>query len=583
MDAYDFARKYLHPFKIKGNEIIPKYCPFCNGGEHHDKETFALNTDKLTYNCLRGSCGESGHFKQLCDKYGEKYSSENYNTNFVKKTYIKPSVKIESRTEVVEEYLASRCISKKTMDAFRIGQDDKNNIIFPFYENGELVFVKYRPARKVKKEESKSWRDADTKPILFGMDMCDSSFPLVITEGEIDCMACYESGATNVVSVPSGTNDMTWMDTCWGWLKQFESIIICADNDPAGQRMALAIIKKLSDEHIMRLVQFPDGIKDADEMLYKHGKEKLAEIVLSAKEVPVKGLIRLADVIPLDARNIARTLSNIKQLDASMGGFLDSEVTVWTGQRGHGKSTVVGQILIEAVEQRKKVCAYSGELNTEWFKYWVECQMAGPNNVRTFKDTVDGKEKYYVPKEVADKMRRWYEDYFYMYDNEMVTTGDESKSILKIFEHAIKRYDCKIFLVDNLMTAKSGVSKEEDYYRSQSNFVGELVNFAKVYGVHVHLVAHPRKTNKDITSIDCDDVAGIADITNRVHNVLLWSRIPDKEKKEVDGYPDGALRILKNRSYGATENILFKYDEASRRVYQRFETPYKKYGWEYLK
>lgn len=578
MNVWEFSKKYLYPYKVKGDEISAMYCPVCKGGDHHDKYTFALNSNKLTYHCLRGSCGVSGHFKQLCDQYGEQYESNDLDTNFKPRQYKKPVVEIKPITTQTEQYLQLRKLSKPTLEVYGVGDDGNGNIIFPFYENDELVFVKYRPARKLEKGERKAWREADTKPVLFGMDLCEPESPLVITEGEIDCLSCYEAGIRNVVSVPSGTQDMTWLDTCWNWLKQFNLIILYGDNDSAGVDMVRALTKKLNGEHIVKVAVNPNGIKDANELLYRQGKEAVKKAVDNAKEIPISGLIRLADVKPLDVKSIPRTLSGVKVLDSSMGGFLDGELTVWTGKRGHGKSTLVGQMLVEAVEQGKKVCAYSGELRSDWFQYWIESQMAGPEFMESYIDTFDDKEKYYIKKEVASQIREWYKDSFYLYDNEISTKNTEEGSILKIFEYAVRRHDCKVFLVDNLMTAQSGGSRDDDYYRVQSNFVGELVSFAKLFNCHVHLVAHPRKVDKSSKSIDCDDVSGIGDITNRAHNVLLWSRIEDEaEKFKLDA--DGALKILKNRSYGASCKILFKYEEKSRRIYHRNDSPDKKYGW----
>ncbi|NFD42075.1 hypothetical protein EXN36_14405, partial [Clostridium botulinum] len=64
MNEIEFAEMHLGEYKsIKnhnGQEISVKYCPFCNGGSHHDQHTFSINIDKHTYNCLRGKCAESG-------------------------------------------------------------------------------------------------------------------------------------------------------------------------------------------------------------------------------------------------------------------------------------------------------------------------------------------------------------------------------------------------------------------------------------------------------------------------------------------------------------------------------------------
>ena len=63
-------------YKEKNGEIIPKYCPFCGGGQHQDKETFAINKETGAYNCKRGTCGESGSIKELCERLGSDYKHE---------------------------------------------------------------------------------------------------------------------------------------------------------------------------------------------------------------------------------------------------------------------------------------------------------------------------------------------------------------------------------------------------------------------------------------------------------------------------------------------------------------------------
>ena len=46
---------YLGQIKEKGQEIHALYCPFCHGGQHRDKYTFAINRTTGAYNCLRDS------------------------------------------------------------------------------------------------------------------------------------------------------------------------------------------------------------------------------------------------------------------------------------------------------------------------------------------------------------------------------------------------------------------------------------------------------------------------------------------------------------------------------------------------
>lgn len=579
MEVLDLARRYLYPYKVKGDEIEVTYCPFCNGGQSKDKNTFHLNTVKLTYKCKRGKCGVTGHFTNLLSHFGEKKTECNSYDSKTKKQYKKPSTVIKTPTQKVEEYFELRKISKETMKDFNIGSDDKGNIIFPFYdENNNFTFAKFRPARKLQEGERKAVREADTKPILFGMNLCDVNLPLIITEGEFDALSVYESGVRNVVSVPSGCQDFTWVDTCWEWLKKFKVIIVFGDSDEAGQEMVRRIIKTFNNEHIVKVVKNYDDIKDANELLYKFGKDAVEEVISNAVEIPIDGVVNLATVKNLDIKKIPRTMSGIKELDSTIGGFMESELSIWTGKRGEGKSTLLSQLCIESIEQNKNVCAYSGELSNSQFKYWIDLQCAGGNNIESFLDNIDGKTKYYVKEHKRKLIEDWYNGKFWLYDNEIAYNTEMEISVLDVFKYCAKRYDCKTFLVDNLMILKDNVSKERetDYFRRQSNFTKELLRFANQYGVHVHLVAHPKKKTGEL---DCDDVGGLGDITNMAHNVFSWKKLSEEEKLKTGC--DGILSVLKNRAYGISDlQLLCNYDAKSRRITHRNDSPFKQYAWE---
>jgi len=87
----------------------------------------------------------------------------------------------------VEEYMSQRKISKETLDYCDVQSDENSNAVFHYCdENDVLKLVKYRPSRKVKKGEPKTWcqKDKDTTNLLFNMNKVDPSKPLLITEGE---------------------------------------------------------------------------------------------------------------------------------------------------------------------------------------------------------------------------------------------------------------------------------------------------------------------------------------------------------------------------------------------------------------
>ncbi|MDL2254340.1 AAA family ATPase [Ruminococcaceae bacterium OttesenSCG-928-I18] len=482
--------------------------------------------------------------------------------------YVRPKLKPKPVTSVAEQYISLRKISKETAAAYHIGTDAEGNIMFPYFdENGEHVFNKFRFPRKLAPGERKAWRETDTKPVLFGMDKCDTSFPLTICEGEFDAMSLHEAGIPNAVSVPSGAEDYTWLDTCWDFLQTFDKIYLFGDNDEAGRKMLRTLTVKLSDKGVYVVEHL---CKDANALLYKHGPQAVKDAWEAAKPVPIAGLLNLAEITPLDMKNAEKVSTSISELNRVFGGFLMGDVTVWTGKRGEGKSTVLSQILLDAIEDGKRVCAYSGELRADRFQYWVDLQAAGPEHVKCYDDEKSGRTVYFVEKENRKMIHNWYDGYFWLYDN-AITLTDEESTVLKVFERAAKRHDCKVFLIDNLMTVDFGKMNEKDYLLRQTQFINQVAAFANLYNVHVHLVAHPRKTEK-IT--DADDVSGSGNVTNRVSNVISVKRANDNVGFGV------ALEVMKNRWEGEYGTIGLNYDGKCRRVYQPTDGNNLMYGWE---
>lgn len=310
------------------------------------------------------------------------------------------------------------------------------------------------------------------------------------------------------------------------------------------------------------------------ELLDVGGEKAVSRLMMGAEEQNAQGLLDLADVERVDPLKQPSVLSGIKQLDMSIGGFYPGELSIWTGKRGCGKSTLLGQTLIDAIDQGQRVCAYSGELAAWRFKQWTMLQAAGSAYVQREVDKWSGKDFWAVTEEASKRIDDWWRGYFFLYDNKVSSASDEN-SILSVFQYAVRRYGCSVFLVDNLMTARFSTSADRDFYRAQSNFTGRLVEFAKKFEVHVHLVAHPRKTDK---IADADEVGGSGDITNRADNVFSLDRLKEEDASEK-GF-DTVLSVLKNRSFGNTAKIGLCFDESTRR-FRRPDEQEKHYGWEF--
>lgn len=304
------------------------------------------------------------------------------------------------------------------------------------------------------------------------------------------------------------------------------------------------------------------------------GPAVLDRLMYGFQVEPSNGLVGLSQVTHTDLTDRPRTLSGLTLLDRRTGGFFAGGLSVWTGKRGEGKSSLLGQILLEAVEQDHRVCAYSGELTAAEFKDWVLCQAAGPDFLEERRDPDTGEPCWLVPAPVAALIDEWWDKRFYLYDVGAAASHDEDR-ILSEFAYAHRYLGCDVFLVDNIMTAR--LSGDRDYYRAQSLFTQRLVQFAKSAGAHVHLVAHPRKTDRTRPIEDSDDVSGTGDITNLADNVLSVRRLTEAE--EAENGCQATLSVLKARRTGKRGQFALCFDPPSRRFYAPGGSPNKKYGW----
>ena len=252
-------------------------CPF------HDEATpsFVLNQKTMKFHCF--GCGKNadlldvymhcgmtymGAVQALFEEAGMECSFGELGIK-TRSEYRYPHVDDCGSRDAVNAYMQQRGISPQTLDYAGVTQDDRGNIVFNYYDtNDVLCMCKYRPSHKIDKSkgESKNWcqADADTMPLLFNMNKINASAPLIITEGESDALAAIESGFTNTVSVPFGSQNFQWIEHNWEWLEQFTTIIICSDNDEAGQNGAAKTAEILHAAGVRCVyVWKPDGVKDA--------------------------------------------------------------------------------------------------------------------------------------------------------------------------------------------------------------------------------------------------------------------------------------------------------------------------------
>lgn len=549
-DARRFADHVGIHTKVKGDELIFSYCPYCRNSTN-DKEKFAINLRTGVFHCFRASCGVKGNMITLSRDFNfqiseqvDRYLNRNGFNNRFKR--FKDSHK--ESTDPAIEYLKNRGISEAICRKYELttksGQD--NVLVFPFRDqNGELRFIKYRNMDfiKGKTQGSKEWCEADCMPILFGMFQCTDDKRLIITEGQIDSLSVAQAGFDNAVSVPTGALGTTWIPHCYEWMKRFDELIVFGDCENDKITLTEMIQSRFGKSKKIRIVRQLDyqGCKDANELLQLHGKDAIFRAITNAETTLSLQVKDMSDVQVVDMSQIPRMSTGFSEVDRKLGGgFMLGQVILLTGKRGNGKSTLGSQFVCEALRQNYNSFMYSGELPNFWVKQWIDGQLFGHSPL-------------------TDSQIRECDDYYrnrlFVYNSNLIET-DELDDLLTVVEDTVIKKDIKFVLLDNLMTAITADTNEA-LYRRQSEFVGRLAKMAKAYNIIIMLVAHPRKTK---AQFDNDDVSGTADITNRVDTVMSY----DKDDKLTDDVRK--LKITKNRLTGRLGEIELYFSEDSKRI-----------------
>lgn len=581
MSLYEFKPEDLDRFKNainlsfrdvrqRGDELQLRECPYCHA--QHDAWTFAINIKTGTFNCKRSTCSVKGNMITLAKDFGfslgrDVDAYEHIGTWKRFKTFKDPMKEIESKDTAIE-FMKSRGISEQIAKRYEITTkpDQDNVIVFPFRnEDGALTFVKYRNSTFVKGETqgSKEWCEADTQPILFGMNHCKDGGTLVMTEGQIDSLSLAEVGIDNAVSVPTGKNGFTWIPYCWNFLAKFDELIVFGDRE--GENITLLDEMKKKFHGTVKFVppEAYHGYKDANELLQAEGPDAVRDAVKAATIVPDDFIKELKDITQNEADNEPVFQTGIKRLDGMTGGLYPGQLVILTGERGRGKSTFASQLVVNAAAAGTKSFIYSGEMPNASVKEWIERQIAGPDCIN-LEILPSGYEKTHINAMYLEQIAAWHDGMIYLYDTDaLVSTEDEGveKDLLGKVRKAIVQYGCRFIVIDNLMTALDD-NLSFDIYRQQAVFVKKLKRLAARFGVVILLIAHPKKASKDSKGFENDDVLGSSNITNFADIILRYD-VPSKKEQDAN---NRILELTKGRRDGRKGKFAMFYDFKSKRI-----------------
>ena len=448
-------------------------CPFCSHTrKKKNQKTLSLKVDAnaIFYNCWH--CGEDGGIK-----FNDSKLKIVRNQNMQEQSNPLSSYETEKWSVLAEEngslqYLESRGISKNTADTAGVkftrkyistAQKELPCLVFP-YKNEKGLF----PFAKVRSFPDKGFSSFGKASKFYNIDNIENVEDILICEGEMDCLSFMEIGFNNVVSIPHGAvmkvvdgkidphedNKFKFIWNSKEKLDKCKRIIVAMDNDLAGQAMEEEIARRVGKDKCFKLV-YPSDCKDANEILMRHGKDKLKEIADNPIPYPVSGLYDAEhfydQVDDIYKDGIGSGISTGYKAVDPLYTVVEGQLTIVTGHPSSGKSEFVDQIMLNIAKDKGwkfGICSFENEPRIH----------------------------------IAKLISKYIGKPFFEGSSERMNNLELEKGKKFVSENF-----CFLYQADGSL---STLDSETDWI---SEMLTKLRVFAQAHGIHIWFVAHPQK------------------------------------------------------------------------------------------
>ena len=532
--------------------ISPK-CSHNRSEKNKKQKCLAVNIFKLTWHCNHEpDCGWSGGLRG--GERGNKYSARQYS---------KPEYKHSDLSQDHWDYLVGeRCLSPEVLKNNKLSTAG-GAIQFPFMRGEEVVNIKYRTPSK------KMWMETGAERIVYGYNNLEyakeEGLSIIVVEGEIDKLSVETAGSENpCISVPNGANSANVFRKLEGQLPNH--VILAVDNDGQGKKLEDELAHSIGRKFCSR-VSWPDGCKDANDVLVKRGRDTLRFLVDNPKPYPIAGIY---DVESVEDEIIELYNNGIVGGEKIGWPSLDELYTVktgyWTlvtGVPSSGKSGLVDHMAIRLAEKGWGFAVCSPENQPVHLHYINLLEKY------TGKPFFKGSHRR-MSMEEAMRGMEFLHEHFHMILPEPKGDGEQSLKLDSILE------DVKIciFRYPNLKGVIIDPYNELDHSRrmgvSDSEFISSWIStvrrFARQYNVHIWVVAHPRKMEaeigKDYPVVRPYDIEASRHWWSKGDCILsVWRSL----KPDADTSVAVLVLKVKPRYIGRQGKALLDYDKVSSR------------------
>lgn len=529
-------------------------CPQCSEARRNKRaRCLSVNHDKGVFLCHH--CGWSGGLGT-----GEQ------SRPMIVKSWRKPQYVPEqvSPTEEAVRWFAARGITREAMQRNCIGvctayfpqlEDRASAVTFPYLRGDEVVNVKYRTKDKHFRME------AGAERVLYGLN--DIGETLIWVEGEMDKLSVEVAGFASCVSVPDGapTPNTKNYDSKFDFmsapeLERVKLHIIAVDNDEPGVRLEEELLRRLGRD-VCKVVRWPEGCKDANDVLRAHGAATLRECIETAVWVPVEGEHAVSEY--------AESMDRLYRFGMPKGmrtgwysvdefyTVMPGEWTLVTGIPGHGKSEWLDALMVQLAQDHGWVFAVFSPENQP-----TEYHLSKLAEKHTGKPFSDGPTERMTPQD-KDKAVAFLDEHFVFLLPELPTVD----ALIERLKSIVKRRGVRGVVLDpwnEIDHSRLGGLSETEYI-SQS--LSKLRAFTRACGVHLWIVAHPTKLQKESDGSypvpTPYDVAGSAHWRNKADNcIAVW-----RDTKEHSDLVEIHVQKVRKKAVGRPGMVTLKYQRTT--------------------
>ena len=448
--------------------------------------------------------------------------------------------------------LTDRNISEATAKKYgvRVVYNSDGSIaehVYPYYNGNEIVAVKTRYVNNKSFRVSGSYEGTG----LFGEQLYGKSkLPLTITEGECDALAVVDLGIKSaVVSIKRGSaGAVRDIRDSIEFVESFDKVIICFDNDKAGRKAARDVARLLKPGKA-KIMQLPNGYKDANDMLNNKRFAEFTKAWFEAKTYTPSGILELSS--KKDSwlkREIKESIAfPYEGLNQKLYGLRKNELLTLTGGTGLGKSSVVRELehwLIKQTDDNIGIMA----LEENW-------QRTADGIV-----SIEANDRLYI-NEIRDRYKE--EDLSKMFDSTIqegrvfihshlgVHDIDEIFSKLR---YMIVGCECKWIIIDHLHMLVSSLT-DGDERRGIDLLMTKLRSLVEETGVGMILVSHLRRVGGDSghergVQVSLSHLRGSQSIAQLSDSVVAVER--NQQADDIAEANTTVVRVLKSRYTGYT-------------------------------